>query len=253
MGKIKSINKYSFLILSAGVGTRLGKIGANTPKCLIQINKKKIIQNIIEILKDIGVKEIFIGIGFKSDKIRKELKKFKNIKIKYYKISDFEKKGSVYTLFKFKKLWVKKKKNVIMLHSDIIFDKKYLLNIIKSKKKNIIGVKKINKRKIKKKGFVVNIDKNFQLNEINYNSNLKSSYGEIICINKFSSKFFSDLLNYFDKQFLFGRNKETWEWLVSEFNIISKEKISVLKNQKYKWINMNTFSDYIKAKKLFFK
>jgi len=140
-----------------------------------------------------------------------------------------------------------------MLHSDIIFDEKFLLNIIKSKKKNIVGVKKTSKNLIKKKGFTVSINKKFELNEINHNFNMKKSYGEIICINKFSSKFFSSLLNYFKIQFMLGRNIETWEWLLSDFIKIRKEKVHILKNQAYRWVNMNTFSDYLKAKKLFFK
>ena len=79
MGKIKSVNKYSFVILSAGTGSRLGKIGSNTPKCLVQINKKKIIQNIIELLISIGAKEVFIGVGFKSQKIN--IYYFKSIRV----------------------------------------------------------------------------------------------------------------------------------------------------------------------------
>ena len=252
MGKIKSVNKYSFVILSAGTGSRLGKIGSNTPKCLVQINKKKIIQNIIELLISIGAKEVFIGVGFKSQKIKEELKKFNKIKVIYYKINDFKKNGSVYTLYKFKNLW-NKKKNIIMLHSDIIFDKKYLINILKSKKKNIIGVKKIGKTFRKEKSFMAKINKKFELNNIDYNCNLNNPYGEIICINKFSSKFFLQLLNFFRSKFSFGRNKETWEWLLSDFLQITNEKVFVLKNQNFRWINMNTFSDYVYAKKLFFK
>jgi len=253
VGKVNSINKYSYVILSAGVGSRLGKLGTTTPKCLIQINKKNIIQNILDLLIKIGVKEVSIGIGFKAEKIKKKLKNFKKIKIKYYKIQNFKKNGSVYTLYKFKRLWFKKKKSVIMLHSDIIFDEKFLLNIIKSKKKNIVGVKKINKNLIKKKGFTVSINKKFELNEINHNFNMKKTYGEIICINKFSSKFFSSLLNYLKGQFMLGRSIETWEWLLSDFIKMRREKVHILKNQVYRWVNMNTFSDYLKAKKLFFK
>lgn len=253
MGKVNSVNKYSYVILSAGVGSRLGKLGTITPKCLIQINKKNIIQNILELLIKIGVKEVFIGLGFKAEKIKKKLRNFKKIKIKYYKIHNFKKNGSVYTLYKFKRLWTKKKQDVIMLHSDIIFDEKFLLNIIESKKKNIVGVKKTSKNLIKKKGFAVNISKKFELNEINHNFNIKKPYGEIICINKFSSKFFSNLLNYLKIQFMLGRNIETWEWLLSDFIKMRREKVHILKNQVYRWINMNTFSDYLKAKKLFFK
>ena len=71
MGKIKSVSKYSFVILSAGTGSRLGKIGSNTPKCLIQINKKKIIQNIIELLISIGAKRSLLVLDLNLKKLKK--------------------------------------------------------------------------------------------------------------------------------------------------------------------------------------
>ena len=55
---------------------------------------------------------------------------------------------------------------------------------------------------VKKKSFMAKINKKFEVNNIDYNCNLNNPYGEIICINKFSSKFFLQLLNFLDLNFL---------------------------------------------------
>ena len=39
-----------------------------------------------------------------------------------------------------RKLWFKEKKPLIIMHGDIIYNTKYLTNIINSKKKNLIGI-----------------------------------------------------------------------------------------------------------------
>ena len=74
-----------------------------------------------------GLKELNIILGYKHNMILKELKKIKSIKINYIKMKDYINTGSVYSLYNFKKLWLKKKqKPILMFHTDIIFDPRYL-------------------------------------------------------------------------------------------------------------------------------
>ena len=48
---MKSLKDYSILLLSAGIGRRLGKLGIQKPKCLLKIKEKKIIEYLIEYLQ----------------------------------------------------------------------------------------------------------------------------------------------------------------------------------------------------------
>ena len=45
------ISKYSVVLLSAGIGRRLGKLGASHPKCLLKINNTTLIEAIISNLQ----------------------------------------------------------------------------------------------------------------------------------------------------------------------------------------------------------
>ena len=104
-----SLEDYSILLLSAGIGRRLGKLGINTPKCLLKIKEKKIIDCLIEHLKKRKVKEISIVVGYKSKMIIDALKKFKKIKFNFIKINNYKKNGHAVSWHSFKDTWRKKK------------------------------------------------------------------------------------------------------------------------------------------------
>ncbi len=244
------LKNFSVVFLSAGRGLRLGKLGKKKPKCLININRKTIILRLVEILALKGLKELNIILGYKHKMILKELKKIKSIKINYIKMRDYINTGSVYSLYSFKKLWFKKKqKPILMFHTDIIFDPRYLENIIMSKHKNLIGVKNTYKKNIKPNKFVVKASKLMRVEKIDKYINCKPAFGEVLCINKFSVIMFKKLLIFLKKYFREKTNNITWEHPLSEFS--KKNHFYVLKDQNYKWVNVNTIKDLNVAKKLF--
>ena len=73
------------IIMAGGYGKRLGKLTKNTPKGMLKLNGKPLLQHIIEGLKNEGFFEICISTYFKKDKIKKffeDGKKF-GVKIEY--------------------------------------------------------------------------------------------------------------------------------------------------------------------------
>jgi HAD superfamily hydrolase (TIGR01484 family) len=58
------------IILAGGLGTRLRPLTDNTPKPLLPMKGKPIIQHTIEQLRDHGIKNIILSIGFKAEKIK---------------------------------------------------------------------------------------------------------------------------------------------------------------------------------------
>ena len=72
------------LILSAGLGSRLGKLTSNTPKPMLHIGGKPLLEINLDKVISLNVERIFINTHYKSEAItnfineRKDLKNFPN-------------------------------------------------------------------------------------------------------------------------------------------------------------------------------
>ena len=71
------------MILAAGLGKRMQPITLKTPKPLIQIGKKNLLERAIDLLINHGIEEIAINVYHLSDQI-KDFINNKNLKQKLY-------------------------------------------------------------------------------------------------------------------------------------------------------------------------
>lgn len=59
------------LIITAGRGSRIGKLTEQTPKALLNINNKSFFENTIEHFHTLGVNNIATIVGYKKEQFRK--------------------------------------------------------------------------------------------------------------------------------------------------------------------------------------
>ena len=71
------------IIMAAGKGSRLGELTGGNPKSFLEIHGKKLIEYNLEILKKIGVNEIIIVTGYKSEAFEELVKDIPNVKLAY--------------------------------------------------------------------------------------------------------------------------------------------------------------------------
>ncbi len=73
------------VILAAGKGMRLRPLTDNIPKSMAMINKKPILERLLETLAAAGIKEIHMIVGYKKEIIEQKFKeKFNGMKINYF-------------------------------------------------------------------------------------------------------------------------------------------------------------------------
>lgn len=118
------------LILAAGRGSRMKKLTHNIPKFFLNINGRTILERQLSVYKNFNIDEMFIVTGYMN-------KAFENIKIKKFFNKYWDKTNMVFSIYCAKEI-LKKKNDLIIIYSDIIFHENVLFKIINSKFENVI-------------------------------------------------------------------------------------------------------------------
>lgn len=69
------------IIMAAGKGTRMRPVTLHTPKPLVKVNGKRMIDSVIEALHKNGISEIYIVVGYLKDQFEILPKKYENVKL----------------------------------------------------------------------------------------------------------------------------------------------------------------------------
>src|SRR5215469_2559290 len=65
---MSKINKA--VVLAAGRGTRMRELTADLPKPMIEVRGKPVLQHIVEGLREAGVRDCLIVVGYRGDAVR---------------------------------------------------------------------------------------------------------------------------------------------------------------------------------------
>jgi len=187
------------VILAAGSGKRLRPITEELPKCLVEIDGKSLLGFSLNSLKECGINNVIIVIGFYGNSIKEKFgEEYKGIKLKYIENDIHSKTGSMYSLFQAKKFI---NEDIILLESDLLYDKKAIKIMLNSKYKDVILVAKLLNRNddvyicTNDKKEIVNIGKNIPEEE------KKKSIGALVGISKYSKEFLSKLFKNAEQDF----------------------------------------------------
>jgi phosphoenolpyruvate phosphomutase len=129
------------LLLNSGIGSRLGILTQNNPKCLIKINEKETILD-YQLNKIIGsnLKDIIITTGPFEDKIKKYIKSnYPKLKVQYVYNPIYYETNYIYTIYLTKDII---DDDIILLHGDLIFSNNLLKDIIDSEYRDCVLINK---------------------------------------------------------------------------------------------------------------
>lgn len=185
------------IILAAGQGNRLLPLTNNTPKCLVKLFGKSLLEWQIDVFRRCNISDISVVTGFCSEKIN-----FPNIN--YFKNPNYQTTNMVETLFCAKE---KLNGSVIVSYGDIIFEKSVLQKLIDSKDDFSIVVDK-NWEEYWKTRFEnplvdaesLIVDNNGYINNIGQNaSNVHEICGQYIGLMKFQGEGLKYLKRFYEK------------------------------------------------------
>lgn len=126
------------IILAAGQGTRLRPMTDDRPKCMVEVNRKSIIERQLGTMHNCGIadEDITIIAGYRGDVL---LEKFKGTKMSIIINEDFETTNMVYSLMCARDL-MEKEDDVLISYGDIIYNDSVLQKILRSEAESSVVV-----------------------------------------------------------------------------------------------------------------
>jgi choline kinase len=231
------------IILAAGLSKRLRPLTDTTPKCLLKVDGKTILERTINNILNNDIKEFVMVTGYRENMIKDFVsEKYPDLNITYLTNSDFENNNNSYSL------WMTKdyiKDDCLLLDSDILFDYRIISNLLEVKYDNCLAVNtthKLGEEEIK-----VIIDTANKILHIGKELDPAKSYGESIGIERFSADFFGKLSGVLDRKITRENNvnefyEASFQELIDKGNGIFAVNVS-----EYKSMEIDTPADLDRA------
>jgi choline kinase len=227
------------IILAAGRGTRLDG-AAVKPKCLVEVGGVTLLRRQLESLKQSGVENIVIVLGFGGDSIRDECRADN---ITYVENVRFAETSSLYSL------WLTREHltdGFVVLNCDVLFHPQLLTSLLESAHENALLLSDANKEvnpmgdeemKVKlRDGVVIDISKTLDPLEAD---------GENVGIVKFSAEGATALVGYMDDLIANGGSKD---WAPRAFREFAQHHpLHALSTRGLPWIEIDFPEDYQRA------
>jgi len=244
------------LILAAGSSLRLKELTKDKPKSLLEVNHQTLFERHLKNLKSIGIKKIYVVVGFLKEKI---IKKFPNdyhgIKIIYIESELYHSTGHSLSLLIGINYILKKENNLdalALVHADFYGDPK-IFNLLREKAHNSRSFMMYDPHYITKTNDeCIIFGKDDLIDSISFNpSSYQDKLGEYVGISYFvisDLKAIHVLLNNFIDEY---GPKESYEVALENFfNHNHLNNINSLSIKNLTWININYLEDYENAIKL---
>lgn len=226
------------IILAAGKGTRLDG-AAVKPKCLVEVGGVTLLQRQIETLRELGVRDIVVVVGFEGDSIREHC----DTQVSFVENVDFAQTSSLYSL------WLAREylsEGFVVLNSDVLFHPELLAKLLNSSRDDALLISDQDlhtnplgdeEMKVKvKDGLVVDISKGI---------NPLEADGENVGIVKFSAAGAKVLVRYMNELIANGAEKD---WAPRAFLEYARHHpLHALSTDGLPWIEIDFREDYQRA------
>jgi len=137
-----NINISTAVILAAGRGTRLKKTGESIPKGFIQVQDRPIIEESLERLFSIGIKEVIIVTGHLAEFYEDLAQKYSSVRTVYN--ASYAKSGSMHSLFQLNGIL---NEDFILLESDLVYEIRALRALVSESIQDCVLISGITKSK----------------------------------------------------------------------------------------------------------
>jgi choline kinase len=237
------------VILAAGSSTRLRPLTESTPKCLLEVNSISILERMLTSLTALPIQRFTVVIGFEGAKIHEFVRdKFERLPVTFIENNEYASTNNAYSLLLAQDAVVDDE--MILLDSDILFDKRILPLLLTSPYPNALALRTngaFGPEEIK----VQCNSSNGRISKIGKNIDISSASGESIGIEKFSSQATSKLFSILHKRIVL--EKRITEYYEASFQemIDNSGAIHAVNLGNFQCLEIDTPEDLVTAKIMF--
>lgn len=183
------------VILAAGTASRLRPLTNNTPKSLLNIGTRPLLQRSMDALIQNGIREFVIVTGYLSEKIRTFVTQTysDNIKVTFINNDIYDKTNNIYSL------WLARPEadgeEILLLDSDLLYDPKIVTEVLDCEAENVLT---LIQHDLGEEEMKVVIDPNGLILEINKTCNPSIATGESLGIEKMGRDYTRALFHELD-------------------------------------------------------
>jgi choline kinase len=232
------------IILAAGISARLRPLTNNTPKCLLKIGGKTILERTLDNLIAYNLNDVIIVTGYLENQIKDFVKLYyPKLKVTYIFNDKYDVTNNIYSLWMTKELV--KNNDMLLMDSDILFDKKILDLLLNSQYSNCLALR--SDHKLSDEEIKVRLNSDKSIAEISKTVDLRYAIGESIGIEKFDAKFTNKLFEILDRKILLENKVKIFYEAAFQEAINSGEKIYAVDIGSLKCIELDFAEDMAKA------
>jgi choline kinase len=237
------------VILAAGIASRLRPLTNNTPKCLLKVGSKSILELTIENLAANGLFDIVIVTGYLENQIRDFVNlRFPELNITFYYNKFYESTNNIYSL------WLAKQAllgdDMLLMDSDIVFDKHIISRLSTSGYKNCLALKR---HRVIDEEIKVRTDKNGRVLEISKEVNPSEAAGESVGIEIFDRELIAELFKVIDRKINIDKKVNQFYEAAFQELIINNHEIFIVDITEYFCMEIDTAEDLKTAGEIFDK
>lgn len=123
------------IIFNSGIGNRMGELTKNNPKCMVKLyNGETIFERQIRILSSCGLKDFLITTGPFSEQLESISDKYKNLNFTFVNNPKYKETNYIVSM---DYLYDYIDDDVLLLHGDLVFNKKLITKILNNSNKSI--------------------------------------------------------------------------------------------------------------------
>ncbi len=118
------------LIFNSGIGKRMGELTKHSPKCMVKLkNSETIFERQLRLLNDVGIKDVIITTGPYEEQLKEVASKkaYQNMHFTFVHNDKYDQTNYIYSFYLTKEFL---DDDFLILHGDLVFNKKLLLTIL---------------------------------------------------------------------------------------------------------------------------